>query len=85
MSAYLTQYPDVADQLVVLRLVGKTDLTQSTADTLVAEGVFDLDDNGYHLSDAAEDFIDMYIQTLDEELKQKILGLQQQASVGEDA
>ena len=59
---YLMENPDVGYSLVALREYGKFDVPQQEADAMVAIGLMNHDENGYYMSDAAEEFVDKYIQ-----------------------
>ncbi len=69
---FLITQPNILRALVVLRQVGKFEISQREADLLVKLGIMQTDDQGYFLSEIIEDLIDTIIDKA-EKLKREEL------------
>jgi hypothetical protein len=61
---FIRNNPHIANALVDMRLHGKGRFSVTEADKLVSFGVFAKDEQGYYISERAEEFIDRYIMAL---------------------
>lgn len=65
--SYLGDHHDVAYALIALRLKGKFNFSWMETQRLISLGLVEQDEKGFYMSEVAEDFVDHYLQLVEEE------------------